>query len=40
MPRFITNQDKLLAEVLGKYIPNSKQLDFLVRIYKSKISRR
>jgi len=30
LPRFITNQDKLLAEVLGNYIPNSKQLDFLV----------
>ena len=30
MPRFITNQDKLLADVLENYIPNSKQLDFLV----------
>jgi superfamily II DNA or RNA helicase len=30
LPRFITNQDKLLSEILGKYIPNSKQLDFLV----------
>ena len=30
MPRFITNQDKLLAEVLGDYIPHSGQLDFIV----------
>ena len=30
MPRFITNQDKLLSELLESYIPNSKQLDFLV----------
>ena len=30
MHRFITNQEKLLSELLGDYIPNSKQLDFLV----------
>jgi superfamily II DNA or RNA helicase len=28
--RFITNQEKLLSELLGTYIPHSKQLDFLV----------
>ena len=30
MARFITNQDKLLSELLGTSIPHSKQLDFLV----------
>jgi superfamily II DNA or RNA helicase len=30
MPRFITNQEKLLSEILETYIPHSKQLDFLV----------
>ena len=30
MPRFITNQNKLLSELLSSYIPQSKQLDFLV----------
>jgi hypothetical protein len=43
MARFITNQDKLLSELLETYIPHSKQLDFLIgyfyfsgffRIYK------
>jgi hypothetical protein len=28
--RFITNQNDLLSELLKTYIPNSKQLDFLV----------
>ncbi|MDR2717068.1 MAG: phospholipase D-like domain-containing protein, partial [Treponema sp.] len=30
MARFITNQEKLLSEILGTSIPHSKQLDFLV----------
>ncbi|MDR2729264.1 MAG: phospholipase D-like domain-containing protein, partial [Chitinispirillales bacterium] len=30
MARFITNQETLLSELLESYIPNSKQLDFLV----------
>ncbi|MDR2748038.1 MAG: phospholipase D-like domain-containing protein [Treponema sp.] len=30
MPRFITSQNDLLLELLKTYIPNSKQLDFLV----------
>jgi superfamily II DNA or RNA helicase len=30
LPRFITNQNRLLAEILETYIPHSKQLDFLV----------
>ncbi|MDR2343934.1 MAG: hypothetical protein LBD86_05325 [Spirochaetaceae bacterium] len=30
MPGFITNQSDLFSELLKTYIPNSKQLDFLV----------
>jgi superfamily II DNA or RNA helicase len=30
MSRFITNQETLFKELLGTYIPHSKQLDFLV----------
>jgi len=35
LPRFITNQGKLLAEILETYIPHSKQLGSLVGYFFS-----